>query len=121
MTRVALAGYGLAGRDIHAPLLAEAGCEVVAVSTRNPERAAAALADLPGVRVAAGLDGLLAPALLGHRTPPLPAHLVPERRAHQAVGHDSRHGGVLGVEAPVLEDGERDPCRCGIPHDGCPG
>ena len=36
--------------DIHAPLLHEAGCDVVAVSTRNPERAAAARDDLPGVR-----------------------------------------------------------------------
>ncbi len=60
MTRVALAGYGFAGRDIHAPLLAEAGCEVVAVSTRNPERAAAARDDIPGVQVVPGLDELLA-------------------------------------------------------------
>jgi len=51
MTRVALAGYGFAGRDIHAPVLGEAGCEVVAVSTRNPERAAAARDDIPGVEV----------------------------------------------------------------------
>ncbi len=60
MTRVALAGYGFAGRDIHAPLLAEAGCEVVAVSTRNPLRAAAARDDVPGVEVVPGLDELLA-------------------------------------------------------------
>jgi predicted dehydrogenase len=60
MTRVALAGYGFAGRDIHAPLLAEADCEVVAVSTRNPERAAAARDDIPGVEVVPGLDELLA-------------------------------------------------------------
>lgn len=60
MTRVALAGYGLAGRDIHAPLLAEAGCEVVVVSTRNPERGAAARDDIPGVEVVPGLDELLA-------------------------------------------------------------
>ena len=60
MTRVALAGYGFAGRDIHAPLLAEAGCEVVAVSTRNPERAEAARSDVPGVRVVEGLAELLA-------------------------------------------------------------
>ena len=60
MTRVALAGYGFAGRDIHAPLLAEAGCEVVAVSTRSPERAAAARDDIPGVQVVPGLDELLA-------------------------------------------------------------
>jgi len=60
MTRVALAGYGFAGRDIHAPLLGEAGCQVVAVSTRNPERVDAARADLPGVQVVPGLDELLA-------------------------------------------------------------
>ena len=60
MTRVALAGYGFAGREIHAPLLAEAGCEVVAVSTRNPDRAAAARDDIPGVQVVPGLDELLA-------------------------------------------------------------
>ena len=60
MTRVALAGYGFAGRDIHAPLLAEAGCQVVAVSTRSPERAAAARDDIPGVQVVPGLDELLA-------------------------------------------------------------
>ena len=59
MTRVALAGYGFAGRDIHAPLLAEAGCEVVAVSTRSPERAAAARDDIPGVQVVDGLGELL--------------------------------------------------------------
>ncbi|MGL4745131.1 MAG: Gfo/Idh/MocA family protein [Dermatophilaceae bacterium] len=59
MTRVALAGYGSAGRGIHAPLLARAGLEVVAVSTSDDDRAAAARADLPGVRVVPGLDELL--------------------------------------------------------------
>jgi predicted dehydrogenase len=60
MTRVALAGYGFAGRTIHAPLLAEAGCEVVAVSTRNPQRAEDARTDVPGVQVVDGLEQLLA-------------------------------------------------------------
>ena len=60
MTRAAIAGYGFAGRDIHAPRLLEAGVEVVAVSTASPERAAAARADLPGVRVVPGLAELLA-------------------------------------------------------------
>jgi len=60
MTRVALAGYGFAGRTLHAPLLAEAGCEVVAVSTRDPERSAAARADVPGVQVVADLAELIA-------------------------------------------------------------
>ena len=60
MTRVALAGYGFAGRTIHAPLLAEAGCEVVAVSTRDPQRAADARADIPGVQVVDDLEQLVA-------------------------------------------------------------
>ena len=59
MTRVGLAGYGFAGRDIHRPALLEAGCDVVAVSTRNPERADAAREDLPGVEVVADLGALL--------------------------------------------------------------
>lgn len=59
MTRVGLAGYGFAGRDIHRPVLLEAGLEVVAVSTSNPERAAAARGDLEGVEVVPGLEELL--------------------------------------------------------------
>ncbi|MGL5817035.1 MAG: Gfo/Idh/MocA family protein [Phycicoccus sp.] len=60
MTRVALAGYGAAGRGIHAPLLARAGYEIVAVSTSDDGRAAAARADHVGVRVVPGLEDLLA-------------------------------------------------------------
>lgn len=59
MTRVGLAGYGFAGREIHAPVLREAGCDVAAVSTRNPQRATAARADLPGVAVVDDLEQLL--------------------------------------------------------------
>lgn len=59
-TRVGLAGYGMAGRQIHAPLLKEAGLEVVAVSTSNPERQTAVAEDLPGATVVSELDGLLA-------------------------------------------------------------
>ncbi|WP_371814184.1 Gfo/Idh/MocA family oxidoreductase [Phycicoccus sp. HDW14] len=60
MTRVGLAGYGFAGRDIHARWMREAGLDVVAVSTRDDQRSAAARSDLPGVEVVAGLDELLA-------------------------------------------------------------
>jgi predicted dehydrogenase len=60
MTRVGLAGYASAGRGIHAPLIAEAGLELAAVSTSNPERAAQARADTPGVQVVADLEALLA-------------------------------------------------------------
>src|SRR5687767_8282178 len=60
MTRVGLAGYASAGRGIHAPLIAEAGLELAAVSTSNPERAAQARADTPGVQVVADPEALLA-------------------------------------------------------------
>lgn len=59
--RVGLVGYGSAGRGIHARLLREVGAEVVRVVTRNPDRAAVADADWPGVAV----DGDV-PALLAH-------------------------------------------------------
>ncbi|MFF5427268.1 MULTISPECIES: Gfo/Idh/MocA family oxidoreductase [unclassified Streptomyces] len=52
--RVGLVGYGLAGSVFHAPLIAaSADLDLVAVTTGNPERAAAARAAHPGVRVAA--------------------------------------------------------------------
>ncbi len=60
MTRVALAGYGPAGRGIHAPRLAEAGCRVVAVSTSSAERVEQVHADLPGAEVVPDLTALLA-------------------------------------------------------------
>ena len=60
MTRVALAGFGSSGQTIHAPLLHEAGCEVVAVSTSDAERGAAARAEFAGTRVVPRLDDLLA-------------------------------------------------------------
>ncbi|WP_377641984.1 Gfo/Idh/MocA family oxidoreductase [Oryzobacter terrae] len=60
MTRVGLVGYGSAGQTIHTPVLRGAGLTVAAVSTSNAERAAAARADHPGVRVVPGLEELLA-------------------------------------------------------------
>jgi predicted dehydrogenase len=50
--RVLLLGYGLAGRVFHAPLVTAADdLALVGVVTRDPGRAAAAAADLPGVAV----------------------------------------------------------------------
>lgn len=50
--RVALIGYGKAGRLLHAPLIGvEPGLDLVAVVTGNPGRAASARADRPGVHV----------------------------------------------------------------------
>ncbi len=59
--RVAVVGYGLAGSVFHAPLIAVTpGLRVATVVTRNPERAAAAEAAHPGVRVLPDVDALFA-------------------------------------------------------------
>lgn len=58
-TRVGLAGYGMAGRQIHAPILVRAGLEIAAVSTSSPERRAAVEEDHPGAVVVPDLEALL--------------------------------------------------------------
>lgn len=58
--RIALAGYAFAGRLIHAPLIPAAGLDLAVVTTRDPERARQARADLPGVQVLPDLDAALA-------------------------------------------------------------
>ena len=58
--RVGIAGYGLAGRYFHAPLLKGCGFEVVAIQTGNPERVAHALSDFPGTTVVATIEDLVA-------------------------------------------------------------
>ncbi len=59
--RVALAGYGLAGRVFHAPLIAATpGLVLAAVVTGDPHRAAAATAGYPGTVVVASFDDVLA-------------------------------------------------------------
>jgi len=57
--RIALVGYGDAGRGIHGRLLREIGEQVSDVVTRSPGRRAAAAADWPGVAVHPDLDALL--------------------------------------------------------------
>ena len=59
MTSVGLAGFGSAGRGIHAALLQQAGMTIAAVSTADPQRAQHVHDDLPGARVVADLDALL--------------------------------------------------------------
>lgn len=57
--RVAIVGYGLAGRFFHAPLVATTpGMRVAAILTGDPERRAAAAADHPGARLHARADDL---------------------------------------------------------------
>ena len=56
---------------------------------------------------ALGRRRVLAPALLGHGPPALPAHLVRGTASHEPSADHSRDGGVLGVVAAVLEHGQR--------------
>ncbi len=57
--RVALVGYGLAGRVFHAPLIAATRkLELAAIVTANPDRVARARQDYPGVEVLADTTSL---------------------------------------------------------------
>lgn len=58
--RVGIAGYGLAGRYFHAPLLKGCGYEVVAIATSNTERAIHAHTDFPEVKVVPTIADLVA-------------------------------------------------------------
>ena len=60
MIRVALIGYGYAGRTFHAPLIrATPGLELTAISSSRPDRVHA---DMPGVAVAASAEEICASA-----------------------------------------------------------
>ena len=61
--RVGIAGYGLAGRYFHAPLLKGCGFDVAAVQTGNPERSTHALSDFPRTIVIATIEELVAQRL----------------------------------------------------------
>ncbi|WP_125777383.1 Gfo/Idh/MocA family oxidoreductase [Antribacter gilvus] len=58
--RMAIVGYGGAGRQIHARLAREAGMSVTAVVTRDPGRRVQAAGDWPGARLHPDLTSLLA-------------------------------------------------------------
>jgi predicted dehydrogenase len=57
--RVGLVGYGFAGREIHAPLLLEAGLDVSVVATSDPDRRAQVGRELPAARCVSSFDALL--------------------------------------------------------------
>jgi predicted dehydrogenase len=61
--RVGIAGFGLAGRYFHAPLLKGCGFDVAAIQTGNPERSAHALLDFPKTTVVATIEELVAQRL----------------------------------------------------------
>jgi predicted dehydrogenase len=57
--RVGIAGYGLAGRYFHAPMLKGAGFDVVGALTTNKERKSDAITDFPQIKVVSTIDELL--------------------------------------------------------------
>jgi predicted dehydrogenase len=57
--RAGIAGYGLAGRVFHAPLLNGCGYEVASILTANPERISQAKSDFPQAQIFADLDAFL--------------------------------------------------------------
>jgi predicted dehydrogenase len=57
--RAGIAGYGLAGRVFHAPLLKGCGYEVASILTSNPERVSQAKSDFPMAQIFDDLDTFL--------------------------------------------------------------
>ena len=57
--RVGIAGFGLAGRYFHAPLLKGCGFNVVAIQTSNPQRAQHAREDFPSTSVVLSIEELV--------------------------------------------------------------
>jgi predicted dehydrogenase len=57
--RVGIAGYGLAGRYFHAPLLIGAGFEISSILTRNEQRILDAKTDFPNAQICNSLEELL--------------------------------------------------------------
>lgn len=57
--RVGIAGYGLAGRVFHAPLLKGSGFDIASILTSNPERIEQARSDFPSAVIFSDLDAFL--------------------------------------------------------------
>jgi predicted dehydrogenase len=96
---VGLAGFGSAGRGIHAPLLQQAGMTIAAVSTGSPQRAEQVRREVPGARVVADLDDLLAVGGLDLIVLATPSGLH-ARQARQCVDA----GTVVVVDKPLATD-----------------
>jgi len=97
--RVGLAGYGSSGRGIHAPLIFQSGMAIAAVATADPQRSEQVRAELPGARVVADLDALLALEDLDLVVLATPSGI----HAHQ--GHQCIEAGVaVVVDKPLATD-----------------
>jgi predicted dehydrogenase len=99
--RVALVGYGLAGRVFHAPLLtAEPGLHLAAVVTSDRARAGQARADLPDIEVVADLDALWRDAEAYDLVVVAVANVAHEAVVAAALGH----GLHVVVDKPMARD-----------------
>lgn len=113
--RVGIAGYGLAGRYFHAPLLKGCGYDVVVIQTSNAERAAHAVADFPNVKVVATIEELVAHEL--DLVVVASANVVHSQHAHAAISAgipvviDKPMGRTYAETAEIISAGE----RAGIP------
>ncbi|MCU1691542.1 MAG: oxidoreductase domain protein [Frankiales bacterium] len=88
--RVALVGYGLAGRAFHAPVLTQVtGLLLTTVVTSSADRAAQARADVPGVEVRPSVEGLDADVVV----------LATPNRSHVPLGRQLVEAGL-----PVVVD-----------------
>jgi predicted dehydrogenase len=93
--RVALVGYGMAGRDFHAPLLRQVdGLRVSHVVTGDPDRAEAARAENPDVRVVPTVDELW----------PLAAEVDLVVLASPTNVHAAQAREALGRDLPLVVD-----------------
>lgn len=113
--RVGIAGYGLAGRYFHAPLLKGCGYEVVAIQTSNAERAWHALEDFPHVNVVATIEELVAHKL--DLVVVASANLAHAEHAYAAINAgipvvvDKPMGRTFAETAEIISAGE----RAGVP------
>ena len=113
--RVGIAGYGLAGRYFHAPLLKGCGYDVVVIQTSNAERAAHAVADFPNVKVVATIEEFVAHEL--DLVVVASANVVHSQHAHAAISAgipvviDKPMGRTYAETAEIISAGE----RAGIP------
>ena len=109
--RVGIAGYGLAGRYFHAPLLKGCGYDVVAIQTSNAERANHALEDFPDAEVVATIEELVAQKL--DLVVVASANLVHAQHAFAAINAgipvvvDKPMGRTFAETAEIISAGER--------------
>ncbi|CAM3643600.1 oxidoreductase [Isoptericola cucumis] len=101
--RLAIVGYGGAGREIHARLAAEAGLSVTAVVTRDPGRRNQAAGDWPGARLHADLDSLLA----ARSTYDLVVVASPTALHAQQAAQLARAGVPFVLDKPIGLDGHQ--------------